>query len=101
MGFGKAFEFLVKDYAIKRNPDDEGKIKKMFLGNCVKKYIDDERARSMAERAAWLRNDESHYVRTFEDKDIEDLKLLLRLVVNDVENFELKERYDESMRKGS
>ncbi len=38
-----------------------------------------------AKRASWLGNDETHYLRKWEGKDLEDLKELLRLVVTTIE----------------
>ncbi|MGF6947536.1 hypothetical protein QF028_000029 [Neobacillus sp. B4I6] len=35
----------------------------------------------MAERAVWLGNDETHYVRKWDDKDLKDLKNLIDLTV--------------------
>lgn len=35
----------------------------------------------MAERATWLGNDETHYVRKWENKDLKDLKNLIDLTV--------------------
>ena len=96
-GYGKALEFLVKDYAIKHNPDDIEDIKKAFLGACIKNYISDFRVKSLAEKAAWLRNDESHYIKRWEKQDINDLKVLLKLVVNAIENHELYDKYQAEM----
>jgi Domain of unknown function (DUF4145) len=81
VGYRKALEFLVKDYVIKKNPNDEEKIKKQLLGNTIKEYATDDRIKTVAERAAWLGNDETHYVRKWEDKDVRDLKGLIHLTV--------------------
>jgi hypothetical protein len=35
----------------------------------------------VAKRAAWLGNDETHYIRKWEDKDLDDLKKLIKLTV--------------------
>ena len=40
MGFRKAVEYLVKDWAIKNNPDDAEKIKSLWLGQVIKKYYE-------------------------------------------------------------
>jgi hypothetical protein len=40
----------------------------------------------MAQRAVWLGNDETHYERRWEDKDIDDLKRLITLTVNWIHN---------------
>jgi len=36
----------------------------------------------MAERAVWLGNDEAHYIRKWEDKDLADLKKLMEIVIH-------------------
>lgn len=40
MGYRKALEFLVKDYAIFLNQEDEDKIKNASLSSCINNYID-------------------------------------------------------------
>jgi hypothetical protein len=44
------------------------------LGPCIKDYVNDARLKSTAERAAWLGNDKTHYIRKWEYKDLQDLK---------------------------
>lgn len=97
VGLRKVLEFLIKDYAISNNPDKEEEIRAAFLSSCIKNYVDDPKIKSCAERAAWLGNDETHYIRVWEDKDIVDLKLLIRLTVNWVESSVLTRRYMEDM----
>jgi hypothetical protein len=100
MGFGKALEFLIKDFAIKQRPDKKEEIKNLFLGVCLKNYIDDQNVKDVAERASWLRNDQAHYVRKWSDRDIEDLKTLLTLTVNAIQNIELAAKFKREMLQG-
>ena len=51
----------------------------------------------MLKRAVWLGNDETHYVRKWEDKDISDLKRLIKLTVNWIENNLLTQDYMSTM----
>lgn len=76
-GYRKALEFLIKDYATFLHPDKEKEIAKMELGNCIKKYIDNPSIQIYANRASWLGNDELHYRRYWENKDIFDLGALI------------------------
>ncbi|MGG1630065.1 hypothetical protein [Rossellomorea sp. NRS-1567] len=80
MGYRKSLEFLIKDFLINFQNEDEEKIKKTFLGNCIKEYLS-ANIRHVAERATWLGNDETHYHRVWENKDIGDLKILIGLTV--------------------
>ena len=50
-----------------------------------------------AKRAAWLGNDETHYTRKWEDKDVKDLKLLVHLTVNWIDNVLLTQKYISEM----
>ncbi|MBI3303792.1 MAG: DUF4145 domain-containing protein [Deltaproteobacteria bacterium] len=93
VGLRKALEFLVKDFAIRSYPDKKESILSSALALCISQYIVDENVKQCAKRAAWLGNDETHYVRRWEDRDINDLKILIRLVVNWVENVLLTEKY--------
>lgn len=82
IGLRKSLEFLVKDYTIQFLKEDEETIKKMQLGNVIDKKIDDIDVKEMAKRATWIGNDETHYNRTWEDKDIEDLIILIDICVS-------------------
>lgn len=97
IGLRKALEFLVKDFAQSEHPDKSDAIQKSLLGPCIDKYLDDQNIKQCAKRAAWLGNDETHYVRKWENKDIEDLKLLVRLTVNWLENYLLTKKYIQDM----
>jgi hypothetical protein len=79
------------------NPDNEDEIKKSFLSTCIKKYIDEINIKKCAERAAWLGNDEAHYIRKWENKDINDLKVLIELTVNWINNVLLTRKYENEM----
>jgi hypothetical protein len=83
-GYRKALEFLIKDYLSRLNAaNDETKkeIETLALMKCIHKYVTDGRLKIAAERATWLGNDETHYVRKWEDKDLEDMKKLIQLAV--------------------
>lgn len=97
IGFRKALEFLIKDYLIKKNPDNEENIKKKFLGKCIKDDISNLNVKEMAERATWLGNDETHYVRKWEDKDIKDLKILIEVTLHWIEMELLTDQYKTEM----
>lgn len=97
MGFRKSVEFLIKDFAIHRNPGREDDIKKSTLGACIKTYVSDPNVQKTATRATWLGNDETHYVRRWSERDVTDLKLLIKLTVNWIENVLLTEKYESEM----
>lgn len=97
-GFRKALEFIIKDFAIRKNPDKEDEIKKAFLANCINNFLDDANVKECAKRATWLGNDETHYIRKWEEKDINDLKILIRLTQAWILNSLLTERYLADMR---
>jgi hypothetical protein len=79
-GYRKSLEFLIKDFVSTDQIDDVRKeIKEMHLMPCIKKYVSDARMKTTAERATWLGNDETHYVRKWEDNDLQDLKKLIKL----------------------
>jgi hypothetical protein len=81
VGYRKALEYLIKDYALEISPTDITKIQRMNLQQCVQKYITETTIKEMAERAVWLGNDETHYVRKWEGRDNQDLKNLIELTV--------------------
>jgi len=99
VGYRKALEFLIKDYCILKHPSEAEKIKSIFLGTCIKSYVDDANLKDCAELATWLGNDETHYLRRWEDKDIKDLKALLRLTMAWIQTNLLTEKYRMEMKK--
>lgn len=92
-GYRKALEFLIKDYIFTLFTDEDPKVKaahqaaveKMLLGACIATYIKSEQVKEIAKRAAWLGNDETHYVRKWEGKDLDDLKKLITLTLHWIE----------------
>lgn len=97
IGLRKALEFLIKDYLINNNPEKEEKIKKKFLGKCIDEYVDNQNIKEMSVRAAWLGNDETHYIKKWEDKDIGDLKKLIQITLHWIEMELLTKQYKEDM----
>lgn len=81
IGYRKALEFLIKDYCVYKYPDKEKTIKSSFLSKVITDYIDSSKIRNLAKASTWLGNDETHYVRKFEDKDINDLKKFISATV--------------------
>jgi hypothetical protein len=78
-------EFLIKDYLINSRPRDEAQIRAIMLGPCIENYVADPRTKQVAKRATWLGNDETHYQRRWVDKDLGDLKTMIRLVLHWIE----------------
>jgi hypothetical protein len=99
-GYRKALEFLIKDYAAKLHPADEEMIKKMELGPCIQQYMKNDMVKDTAQRAAWLGNDETHYLRKWEGKDLQDLKDLLALVGTAIQSELMYENMKKDMPQG-
>ncbi len=97
IGLRKALEFLVKDFLIREHAAAKDGILRAQLGTCINNYVTDANLKKCAERAAWLGNDETHYLRKWEDKDIEDLKILVKLTLNWIENVVLTKQYEAAM----
>lgn len=85
MGLRKAIEFLIKDYAIKMHPEKEQEIKNLFLGKVISEFIEDNTLKELADGAVWIANDETHYVKEWPDKDIEDIKQYIECFMNYIE----------------
>lgn len=81
MGYRKALEFLIKDFAILIHPDQVDKIAKSNLSQCLADYIDNEKVQNLAKASTWLGNDETHYIRKHEEYGIENFKLFLQATV--------------------
>lgn len=81
MGYRKSIEFLIKDYCALRNEEDSDKIKGMHLAQVIENYIDGQKLKNLSKASVWLGNDETHYIRKYTDKDIEDLKKFIDATV--------------------
>jgi hypothetical protein len=99
-GYRKALEFLVKDYAIRLHQDRVDEIKSLPLAQCIRDNVTDQNVRNVAARAVWLGNDETHYLRRWEDKDVADLKRLIRLTLHWIEMDELTQQALKEMPEG-
>jgi hypothetical protein len=97
VGFRKALEFLIKDYAIRHHPKEQDKIEKLMLGPCIEKYVNDARIKSVSKRAVWLGNDETHYIRKWEGKNLEDMKKLIDLTIHWIEMEQLTASFESEM----
>ncbi len=81
LGYRKSVEFLVKDFSIHNNPNDTESIKSMTLAQCINKYIKEDKIKTLAERSVWIGNDETHYVRKHDDRNISDMKQFIKALV--------------------
>lgn len=86
IAYGRSLEFLIKDFAKFERPDRAAEIETCALANCLKQYVTDESVRNSGQLAVWLRNDETHYVRKYAGKDVQDLKKLIGSTVKLIEN---------------
>lgn len=92
-GYRKALEFLIKDYVISQYvADDPAKVEahrtlveKQQLAACIKEHIKSDQIKQISKRAAWLGNDETHYVRKWDGKALDDLKKLISLTLHWIE----------------
>ena len=99
VGLRKALEFLVKDFAshLIELPEERAEVLAMPLAKVINRHIADPHARAVASRAAWLGNDETHYVRVWADKDRADLKELILLTVSWISSYLAGEKYLKQM----
>lgn len=81
LGYRKAMEFLVKDFCIHKHPEESERIKSIPLSQCIKTYVDNPEIQTLAERSAWIGNDEAHYIRKQEGRDVSDMKSFIRAMV--------------------
>ena len=98
-GYRKALEFLVKDYlkSIPENAEKKPEIEASPLSACIKSFVNDPKIKATAIRAAWLGNDETHYIRKWEEKDLSDLKKLIDLSLYWVSSEILTRELEKSM----
>lgn len=97
VGFRKALEYLIKDYCITLYSDKAEDIKKRPVAQIINDFVNNENIKQCAKRAVWLGNDETHYVRKWEDKDIKDLKVVIQLTVHWIQHEVMTKKVLEEM----
>lgn len=97
VGYRKSLEFLIKDYLCSKAPNESERIKNMFLGKCISDLVTNDNLRNIAKRATWLGNDETHYVKKWENKDLQDLKKLIEVTLHWIEMEILTDEYISTM----
>lgn len=107
-GYRKAFEFLVKDYAIAKietSPDFMSKKKAIIAAPVTsvlqQYYSENLRLQELSKRVLWLGNDETHYMRKWEEHDIRDLISLIKVVLNWIDSEYIAESAFASMPRPS
>ncbi|PFF33223.1 hypothetical protein CN335_21410 [Bacillus thuringiensis] len=84
-GYRKSLEFLIKDFAIKNHPNKKETIEKTPLAKCIDTFIENQTIKDAAKAATWLGNDQTHYKQKHTDKNLEDLKLFIKITINWIE----------------
>lgn len=100
MGYRKAIEYLVKDYVISQEPDKAETIADLALSQVISNNFNDKREsdlKDLLHRATWLGNDMTHYLRYHENFDINDLKELIKLVMDEIHSIQQKRHYIEAI----
>lgn len=98
MGYRKAIEYLIKDWAIYKFPNNKEKILKSWLADIIKTYFDGD-LKEILDRATWLGNDQVHYNKLFEDYNLEHLKELIDLIMVELDREAKKRHYIENIEK--
>lgn len=82
MGYRKALEFLIKDFLISKDSANSDSLARKPLVQCIADLSKDyPKLSTVAERAAWLGNDEAHYIRKHTNYDLVTLKSLIEATV--------------------
>ncbi|HYE08736.1 MAG TPA: DUF4145 domain-containing protein [Patescibacteria group bacterium] len=77
IGYRKSIEFLIKDFLIHNQQEDAEKIAKIPLSQAIDR-LESNKVKDLAKASVWLGNDETHYLKKYQDKDINDMKRFIR-----------------------
>ncbi len=81
MALRKAFEWLVKDYALYLFPEAEDLIAAKKLAGCIDAYIDNPRIKHLATSCRLIGNNETHWKNSNSPEDLELLEKVLDAVI--------------------
>lgn len=95
-GYRKAAEFLIRDFAIYKQPDKKESILNTSAArNVVKNFLNEYTyIKKAAEAALELGNDETHYTKIYQNRDIEDLKSFIRITCREIVAYVELERFE-------
>ena len=97
MGYRKAIEYLIKDWAIQTKPGDKEKIQASWFGKVIGDYFTGD-LKGILERATWLGNDQAHYIKLFQEYDISVLKELIGLIMVELDREHKKRHFIETIK---
>ncbi len=83
MGYRKAVESLVKQYAIELYPDDIEKIQKETLMQTINRFPSPKIV-TLATAATWLGNDQVHLITQHPEYDIQELKSFISVLCSHI-----------------
>lgn len=82
MAYRRALEFLVRDYCVDKFPEKVSEIDTKSLSEKIRNYItDDSDIKTLAEKATWLGNDQTHVINKHPDRDVNDIKQFIQMIV--------------------
>ncbi len=81
MALRKAFEYLIKDYALFLNPDKEDEIAKKLLVNCINDYVENDKIKSLCTSCRLIGNNETHWRNENSAEDVEFMEKVLLAVI--------------------
>lgn len=93
IAYRKALEFLVKDYVISIYPDKAEEIMKEALSATIKR-IDSTKIQTLAKKASWIGNDETHYLKKHKDLDLNTMKSFIKAMLTYIE---AEKAYEEAL----
>lgn len=74
-------KYIIRLLLLNPPSNEKESIKVKPLAQCIKSYIANESITTLAERSAWIGNDEAHYIRKQEDRDVSDMKNFIQAIV--------------------
>lgn len=99
MGYRKALEYLVSTY-IRCNTDVlPNDFDAMPLSKKIKQFISNDDIKTLAERAAWLGNDNTHIEQKHSDYSVEDMKQFILAIVSYIDFKQCVKKASEIQRK--
>ena len=99
LGYRRALELLIKDYATKLSPSEQKEIQSKSIADCLRDYVDDSKTKNIVMAASWISNQQTHSIIGCNEELLGELKVCILILIHYIEMQMSTERLAEIIRQ--